>query len=184
MPSLGTSSPANHTRAHSCKGALCSGHPAASPRGRCLGLRSSRIAHRQIDEWALRAQDALAVHLECISTAMKRRFLRVQAGCPAAGWLASLWSSSSLPAGRCMGLYGSRLAPMTAMAPRSSREKLFSADQPSRIASSALAAPALPGRYLLDGTNWRGLGCWTIQQHQLEKVQKTHGEIQPHSTRS
>lgn len=41
---------------------------------------------------------------------------------------------------------------MTAMAPRSNREKLFSADQPSRIASSALAAPALPGRYLLDGS--------------------------------
>lgn len=40
---------------------------------------------------------------------------------------------------------------MTAMAPRSNREKLFSADQPSRIASSALAAPALPGRYLLNG---------------------------------
>ena len=61
---------------------------------------------------------------------------------------ASLWPSSSLPAGRCMGLYGSRLAPTTAMAPRSSREKLRSADQPSRMASSALAAPALPGRYL------------------------------------
>ena len=47
-----------------------------------------------------------------------------------------------------MGLYGSRLAPTTAIAPRSSREKLRSADQPSRMASSALAAPALPGRYL------------------------------------
>ncbi len=56
--------------------------------------------------------------------------------------------SRSAPAGRCMGLYGSRLAPTTAIAPRSSREKPLSADQPSRMASSALAAPALPGWYL------------------------------------